>query len=60
MVQAKLRGDIINATAKSNPAEAKVQSIQLMKDLDAQLMSSLETEQYEKVRTDVAKLMEKK
>lgn len=60
MVQAKLRGDIINATAKSNPADAKVQSIQLMKDLDAQLMSALETEQYEKVKADIEKIIEKK
>lgn len=60
MVQTKLRGDIISATTKGNPAEAKAQTIQLMHDLDAQLMTALDAEQYENVKTDIEKLAEKK
>lgn len=60
MVQAKLRGDVINATTKDNPAEAKAQTMQLMKDLDSQLAAVLDAEQYDKLKTDIEKLVEKK
>jgi len=57
LVQGKIRGDAIGLMAKSNPQQAGQEFITLMQDLDGQLKSSLTSDQYTKVRTDIEKLL---
>jgi hypothetical protein len=60
MVQAKLRGDVIAVVSKTNPDQAKQESIALVQELNSQLMAVLDADQYEKVKNDIERMMEKK
>lgn len=57
LVQGKVRGDAIALLSKVNPQQAGQELIALLQDLDGQLKTSLTTEQYGKVKSDLEKLM---
>ncbi len=57
MVEGKLRGDIIQQTAKSNPQVAMQELGSLLQDLDSRLKSALSLDQYAKVKVDIEKMI---
>lgn len=57
LVEGKVRGDIIGQVAKVNPQQAGQDFIALMQDLDGKLKTSLDNNQYTKVRSDIEKLL---
>lgn len=57
LVQGKIRGDAIGLLSKSNPDAAGKEFIKLMQDLDGQLKSALNNDQYVKVKSDIEKLI---
>lgn len=57
MVQGKIRGDAINLLAKSNPQAAAQELGKLLQDLDGQLKTALNADQYTKVKSDIEKLI---
>lgn len=57
MVQGKLRGDLINQLAKSNPQQAGQEYIKLFQELDVQLKASLSDDQYKNIKSDIEKLI---
>jgi hypothetical protein len=57
LVQGKIRGDAIGLMSKVNPQQAGQEFIILMQDLDGQLKSSLNNDQYIKVKSDIEKLI---
>ena len=57
LVQGKIRGDAIGLMSKVNPQQAGQEFITLMQDLDGQLKSSLNNNQYVKVKSDIEKLI---
>ena len=57
LVQGKIRGDAIGLMSKVNPQQAGQEFITLMQDLDGQLKSSLNNDQYVKVKSDIEKLI---
>jgi hypothetical protein len=60
LVQGKVRGDAIQKIKTSNPDLAKKEMDKLLQDLDTQLKSSLNTDQYTRVKSDIEKLFVKK
>ncbi len=57
LVQGKIRADVITLLYKTNPQQAGQEFITLMQDLDSQLKSSLNNDQYQKVKSDIEKLI---
>lgn len=60
MVQAKVRGDAITAISKTNPTAAKQELNKLLLDVDKQLKAALTTEQYNKIKADLEKMIQGK
>lgn len=57
MVQAKVRGDAINALSKTNQQAATQELGKLLQDLDGQLKASLNPTQYTNIKSDIEKLI---